>query len=155
MKVALDLELERSREEVWEKFDSFENLKQWQPGLVSADPVSGEPGQVGAVTKLTYEENGREVVLMETITARERPSEFSGIYEGKSVVNHIHNRFAEIGEDRTLWTMESDFEFSGIYRLLMIFMGGSVRKQTEKTMMSFKNFLEGAAARTDRSPRGA
>ena len=144
MKVTVDLELERSREEVWEKFDSFENLKQWQPSLVSAEPVSGEPGQIGAVSKLTYDENGREVVLMETITARERPREFGGIYEGKSVINRIHNRFREIGDDRTLWSMDSEFEFSGLYRVMMFFMRGAVRKQTEKTMMSFKTYLEGS-----------
>ena len=32
------------RDRVIELFDSFENLKEWQEGLLSHDHVSGEPG---------------------------------------------------------------------------------------------------------------
>ena len=143
MKVSVSLDLESSREKVWEMFDSFENAKLWQPTLVKTEHVSGKPGQVGAVSKLTYDEDGREEILEETITLRDQPREFSGIYEGDSVTNRIHNLFVDLGNDRTRWTLESEFEFRGIYKLASIFMGGAIRKRTEQDMQRFKELVEG------------
>ena len=142
MKVVTSLDLDRSREQVWEKFDSFENLKLWQPTLIKHEHISGEPGQIGAVTLLTYDEDGREIVLEETITQRIAMEEFCAVYEAGSVTNTIRNQFADLSGNRTRWTLESDFQFRGLYRLMSIFMGGSLRKQTEETMRMFQQFVE-------------
>jgi carbon monoxide dehydrogenase subunit G len=65
-----EIVINRNREDVWKLFDNTDNMKKWQPTLKKFEPQSGKPGQVGAVSKLTYEENGREIVLIETITSR-------------------------------------------------------------------------------------
>jgi uncharacterized protein YndB with AHSA1/START domain len=46
--------LERDRATVWKAFDNPDNLRKWQPALDSFEPVSGTPGQPGAVSRLTY-----------------------------------------------------------------------------------------------------
>lgn len=143
MKVPFEIILEASPEQVWEKFDNTENLKLWQPTLVRFEHISGEPGRVGAVSSLTYEEDGREIVLTETITLRDRPREFAGVYESDSAINEIRNQFIDLGEGRTKWRMESEFEFRGIYRLMSIFMRGSIRKRTENDMQRFRRLVEG------------
>jgi len=70
MKFQYEAVINRSRDEVWKLFDNPDNMKKWQPTLKKFEPQSGKPGQVGAVSKLTYEENGRAIVLIETISRR-------------------------------------------------------------------------------------
>ena len=68
MKFKLELPINKSCVEVWKAFDNVENMKKWQPSLVSFEPVRAIPGQPGAVSKLTYSEGGREFALIEKIT---------------------------------------------------------------------------------------
>ena len=65
MKYKLEITIHKPRADVWQAFDSTENLKQWQPSLKKFEHVSGTPGQPGAVSTLTYEENDREFSLTE------------------------------------------------------------------------------------------
>lgn len=68
MRFTLELPINKSRAEVWKAFDNPENMKKWQPALVSFQTISGNQGQPGALSKLTYREREREFSLMETIT---------------------------------------------------------------------------------------
>ena len=76
---------------MWRAFDNVENMKKWQPTLMKFEPVSGTPGQVGAVSELTYNENGREFMLIEKITRRDEPNGFDAIYE-----NSLQTTLSEI-----------------------------------------------------------
>ena len=77
---------------------------------------------------------------------RNLPDEFSATYEAKGVYNEISNFFHETGENQTRWVMNSEFKFSGLMRLMGIFMRGAFPKQTLKSMQSFKNFAESEGA---------
>ena len=143
MKFKLELPINKSRAEAWKAFDNVENMKKWQPTLVSFEPVSGTPGQTGAVSKLTYSENNREFALIEKITLRDEPHRFDGVYENAFADNVIQNSFIEQGKDRTLWVMETEFKFK---TLLMKFMGPLMKKsfvtRTQKDMQRFKEMAE-------------
>ncbi len=144
MRYKLEIAIELPRERVIELFDSFDNLKLWQEGLVSYEPISGEPGQPGAKTRLLYEMGRRRVEMVETIITRNLPDEFSGTYDASGVHNIVRNTFYDEG-DSTRWTLETEFQFSGFMRIMSFFMGsGRFREQTRKTMESFKRFAESA-----------
>lgn len=142
MKFTFELVINRSREEVWRIFDNSDNMKKWQPTLKKFEPQSGAPGQVGAVSKLTYDENGREIVLIETITSRNEPEEFSGTYASPMAHNVIKNRFVKLDENRTKWIIECKFIFSGFWKLLSPLMKGMIKKRTEKDINQFKKLAE-------------
>lgn len=143
MKFKLELPIHKSRAEVWKAFDNVENMKKWQPTLIKFEPVSGTPGQVGAISKLTYEEGKREFTLVEKITHRDEPSGFDGVYENNFADNIIKNTFVEQGKDQTLWVMETEFKFK---TLLMKIMGPLMKKsfvtRTQKDMERFKEMAE-------------
>lgn len=142
MKYTCELTIDLPRDEVVALFDDPDNLVKWQPGLQSFEHLSGEPGQPGAKSRLLYDEGGRRIEMIETIVTRDLPETFSGTYEAKGVWNEVSNHFLE--EDGvTRWVMDSDFRFSGFMLLMLIFMRGAFRKQTEKTMQRFKDFAEG------------
>lgn len=142
MKYTCELNINKPREKVIELFDNVDNMKKWQPELISFEHISGEPGQVGAKSKLKYKMGKREVDMIETITVRDLPDEFSGTYEAKGVYNTMVNKFESVDENTTKWWAESDFKFSGFMSIMSIFMGGAMRKQTETFMTRFKDFVE-------------
>ncbi len=121
-------------------------MKFWQPGLVSFDQISGTPGQPGARSRLKYKMNGREVEMIETITVRNLPDEFSGAYEAKGVTTSIRNKFIQVSDNKTLWEAENDFQFKGMMKFFAALMPGAFKKQTQKYLDNFKKIAESNAA---------
>ena len=143
MKFKLELPIHKPRADVWKAFDNTENIKKWQPTLIKFEPVSGTPGQPGAISKLTYEEGGREFTLIEKITHCNEPSSFDGIYENNFTDNIVRNKFIERGQHQTLWVTETEFRFK---TLIMKIMGPMMKKnfiaRTQKDMERFKEMAE-------------
>ena len=143
MKFKLEILINKPRTDVWKAFDNVENMQKWQPMLTNFEPVSGTPGQVGAVSKLTYKEGEREFALIEKITHRAEPNDFDGVYENNFADNVIKNKFIEQGKDQTRWVMETEFKFK---TLLMKIIGPLMKKnfvkRIEQDMQRFKEMAE-------------
>ncbi len=129
-------------EKVVSLFDSEENLFKWQPDLLSFEHVSGDKGEVGAKAKLKYKMGKREIEMIETITVKNLPHEFSGTYEAKGVWNEVKNYFEQIDDQTTRWRSESYFKFSGFMKIIGFLMPGSFKKQSQKYLDQFKAFAE-------------
>lgn len=144
MRYQIEVIIDLPRERVIELFDSFENLKQWQPGLISHEHISGVAGEPGAKTRLRYDWGRRKMEMIETIITRNMPDEFSGTYDASGVHNIVRNHFYDEGES-TRWVLDSEFQFRGFMRIMSFFMGeGRFQAQTRSTMESFKQFAESA-----------
>jgi len=142
MKLKFELTIDANRDKVWAAFDNPDNMTKWQPSLAPFTPVSGIPGQPDSVSKLVYKENGKQIVMTETITERRKPDFMAGVYEtdfGKSLVV---NRFEAIDENTTRWLSWCNFSFKGVMRFMSLFLAGSIRKRTEADMGRFKLLVE-------------
>ena len=144
MKYSQEIEINLPREEVIKLFDNPDNMQKWQPELISFEPISGNPGEEGARSRLKYKMGKREIEMIETITKRNLPREFNGTYEANGVLNIISNKFIDISESKTRWTAENEFQLKGFMKLMGIFMPGSFKKQSYKYMIQFKEFAESA-----------
>ena len=142
MKYTTTVDIDLPLNKVIELFDNADNLKKWQPELISFEHVSGTPGQVGAKSKMLYKMNNREVEMIETITERDLPNKFAGTYEAKGVVNIISNRFEEISPTKTRWIADNEFQCKGFMRIMAAVMPGAFKKQTQKYLNQFKHFAE-------------
>jgi len=143
MKYTLEITINQPLDKVIELFDNPDNLKHWQPGFVSHEHLSGEPGQPGAKAKMIFNHNGRKMEMIETITSRNLPGEFSGTYETNGVVNTQINHFEEIDSSTTLWSSTSEFKAGGfMMKLMMFFMPGAFKKQSQAFMDHFKAYAE-------------
>lgn len=127
---------------VVELFDNPDNMKHWQPGLISFENISGTPGQPGAKSRLKYKMGKREIEMTETVVTRNLPHEFSGIYEAKNVHNVQVNRFVPVDDNTTRYISESEFRFSGVMKLFAWLMPGAFKKQSQKYLEMFKAFAE-------------
>ena len=142
MKYEMEIEIDLPRQTVVELFDDPENMKHWQPSLLSYRHLSGTPGQVGAKSEHTHKLGKRSITMVETVTARNLPDELSGTYEAKGAWNNVVNRFSEIGAEKTLWKTENEFICSGFMRIMAFLMPSGFKKETWKNMESFKRFAE-------------
>lgn len=141
MKYTNEVEINAPVDKVVALFDDPGNLAKWQPGLVSFEPLSGTPGQPGAKSRLRYKMGKRDIEMIETITVRNLPQEFSGTYEAKGVYNIVKNRFIAEGS-RTKYIAENEFRFSGLMKLIGFLMPGAFKKQSQKYLVLFKDFAE-------------
>ena len=143
MKFTLELPINKPRAEVWKAFDNPQNMSKWQRSLISFETTSGTQGQPGAVSKLMFEEQGRQFELMERVTHREEPNRLEGVYENNFADNTVRNTFIEKGKDQTLWVVETEYKFK---TLLMRILGPIMKKnfvaRTRKDMERFKEMVE-------------
>ena len=142
MKYTNEVTINKPITKVIELFDDPNNIGQWQPNFVSFEHKSGVKGQPGAVSHLKYKNGDRENILVETVTVRNLPHEFSGTYEMKGTSCLVKNYFKEIDSGKTLYTSETEWKFGGMIKVLAFFMGSHFKKQTQKYIENFKNFAE-------------
>jgi len=142
MKFSCEIEIDLPRERVVELFDDPENMKHWQPGLQSFEPLSGVPGQPGAKSRLKYKIGQRVIEMTETITVRNLPDEFSGTYEAKGVFNIVSNYFRPLPGGRTLLVSDNEFRLKGFMKLIGLLMPGSFSRESNKHLQRFKEFAE-------------
>jgi hypothetical protein len=139
-KSEIDINLPIAR--VIELFDNPDNLKKWMKGLQSFEYISGTPGQPGAKSKLKFKIGKREIEMIETITVRNLPDEFTGTYEAKGVFNIVKNYFVDLGNGKTKYMNENEFRFKGVMKFFALMMPGAFKKETLKQLTNFKNFAE-------------
>jgi len=142
MKFTTEITVNVPRTRFIDLFDNPDNLKHWQPGLISFEPLSGTPGQPGAKSRLLYKMGSRDVEVIETITVRNLPDEFSATYGAKGVLSIHKNYFSAPTPKTTRWLAENDFQMSGFMKLMAWFMPGALKKETRKFMDLFKAFAE-------------
>jgi uncharacterized membrane protein len=142
MKYKADIEINSPIEKVVELFDNPDNMGKWMEGLQSFEPISGTPGQPGAKARLVFLMGKRKIEMIETITVRNLPVEFTGTYEADGVYNIVKNSFSILPDNRTLYETEQEFRFSGFMKIIAFVMPGAFKKQSLKYLAAFKNYVE-------------
>ena len=148
MKLNFEIEIDAGKDVVWEAFTDPANMARWVQNFESFTPKSGEPGQPGATAEVAFDENGKRVVMLETITERRDPDFLAGTYDTEHGRTVIVNHFESIDANHTRWTSWCRFSLTGFMRLISLFVGRMVRKRTEGDMQRFKLMVESDLAGT-------
>lgn len=135
----LETEINKPLEEVTRLFSNRDLLPKWQPGLLSSEQIESYPYPK---YKLLLSFGRRKMEMMETIIRNELPGHFEGTYEMKGVFNRNINKFESSGSQKTRWTCESEFRFTGLMKLIAFFMRDGFREQSRVIMGNFKRFAE-------------
>lgn len=142
MKYKNEIVINAPREKVLELFSDPSKIQEWQPGFVSMEKLSGEPGMVGSKVKMLYKMGKRDVEMIETITVNKLPNEFSGTYEAKGVFNQVQNFFEELPDDQTKYWTINEFQFKGFMKVIGFLFPGAFKKESQKYLDLFKAFVE-------------
>jgi uncharacterized protein YndB with AHSA1/START domain len=149
MKLNYEIEIDAGIDFVWGAFTNPENMGRWMHNFETFTPKSGEPGQPGATAKVVFNENGKRVEMLETITERRDPDFLAANYETEHGTTIIVNHFEAIDEDHTRWSSWCRFTFTGFMRFMSLFISGAIRKRTESDLQRFKLMVESDLAGTD------
>lgn len=149
MKAKFEVIVDADRNAVWDAFDNPDNISKWQTTLKSITHKSGTPGEVGAITELVYDEDGRKLVMTETITERRQPAFMAGIYTTKGSKSLIVNYFETVGDDKTRWVSHANHNFSGFMKLVSLFIRKTICDRTKNDMQRFKLLVESQRACED------
>lgn len=142
MKHNYDITINASLDDVWKAFDNPDNMPRWQQNLKSFTHRSGQPGQPGAVSVLVFDENGREIEMVETVMERREPDFLAGVYDSQWGKTLIVNNFTAVDGNTTRWESWCNFSFKGFMKIMSLFLSGSIRKRTEADMNRFKLMVE-------------
>ena len=146
MKHKTEILIDADRATVWRMFDDPHNMTKWQPTLKSFAHKTGTPGQPDAVSELVYDENGRQLVMIETITARREPEFLGGTYESNWGTVVIFNLFEESDNGKTRWTSNMNYQFKGFMKVMAFFMRKSICNRSDRAMNRFKLLVESTIA---------
>jgi uncharacterized membrane protein len=142
MKFSSEIEIDAPIEKVVKLFIDPEQMKKWVRELESFETVYGKSRHLGskAILKLIVDEKGVEVI--ETVTVRNLPYQFTGKYEAEEMDYSADNRFEDLGNDRTRYVVDLEFKFRGMLNLMGDAMKRSFKKRSEQQLNDFKIFAE-------------
>lgn len=153
MRFELQLEIDGPIDAVWAAFVDRARAKEWQATLRAVVPVSGSANTQGAVTRLTYREGGRDVVMTETISEVAAPSLLTQELVASMMTSTMRNRFTPVGDDRTRWTLECDLRFRGLWALVGPLARRTIIRKTEEDMRRFQRLAESPSVGSSASVR--
>lgn len=153
MKYTEHIEIDLPRGEVVRLISDFTTIPKWLRGLVSHEPVNGQHGKVGTVSRIVFDTGGQTMEATEKVV-RQDPKDLNDLKSSETVYydrelqaegmwSISKDRFIELEPDRTLWESDNEYRFdSAFMKLLAPLMKGSFRKQQRMHMGDFKAFAE-------------
>ena len=143
MKYTLDILIKVPLDICVKKFDTTENLKHWQRGLIDVEHISGTPRAFGSKMRMHFKIGKKRIPLVETITFKNLPNEVHGTYMAKGIDNIQENYFEATPENFTRWISVNEFmPLNTEMRLMLLLMPKTFKKQSLHYMKDFKNFAE-------------
>ncbi len=144
MKFKGTIEINQSIELVTQLFADPKNLKHYQDGFVKKELISGRQGEKGAVSKMYYQYGKRQMELVETIMANHLPNVFEAHYHHKHMDNTYKCFFTALGPNKTRYDIEVEYTRINwvMPKMMAILFPGMYRKQGQKWMQNFKEFVE-------------
>ena len=142
MKYINEITINAPIEKVVHLFDDSENLEKWMTGLISIEHLSGDLGKIGSTYKLKFKMGKREMEMIETIQVKNLPDLFITTYDVKNVWNEVRTHFEKIDDSTTKYWTENEFKMKGFMKLMAFFMPGAFKKQSQKYLVLFKEFVE-------------
>lgn len=130
----------------WNTFIDPDKLQDWQPTLKSVTLKSGAVTEPGAVSELVFDEDGREVVMTQTITEKRAPDFIAGEYDSAWSRVVVVNHFQAVDDGRTRWTVYSRHRFKGMMKIMSLFIHKAIRERNDDWLQRFKLLVESRAA---------
>lgn len=140
--VETTIKIAQSPEIVAEAFLDSDNAVYWTKDLVRFEVISAPPDYVGSVANLHYKQNDREYVLVDVLHEMIPNEYFRSEVTGGGLKAAVETWLREKNGGT-----EVRFRWSGsgtnlIMRLLLPFLGGSIRRQMKSELVLFKDLVE-------------
>jgi uncharacterized protein YndB with AHSA1/START domain len=139
------VEIDRGREDVFAYVTDPTRFPEWQEAVVRASPQGGGPLQQGSRISLTRRMGKREQTMTSELTDYRPPESYAFRVVDGPVRALGKGKFEALGDARTRFTFELDFEGHGIGKLLVpLFVRRQAAKELPESHANLKRKLEGS-----------
>lgn len=137
-----EIMVDKAVSESWAVAQDEAKMSDWMPGFQRIEHVSGTPGEVGAVSNVYFDDNGKEMVIKETITE---------IVPNESISMKFENDFMDMDYKMELTPMDGKTKIltsttakgNGIFsKSIMALMGSTLKGQEESNLGKLKKTIE-------------
>lgn len=133
------------------KIVNLDTMKHWQEGLISIEHISGTPRKVGSIIILNYQFGNQKMKLTESVTHRDNNASIHFNFDSKMMHNIQKNSFEAIDKRTTKWICENQFLPRSFKARIMLFLiPKAFKKQTQKYLTNFKNYVENGTSITNK-----
>ncbi len=143
MKVETVVEIDKPPSDVYDFIMDEENLILWIKNFVRIERINGEPGQVGSISKYTYDENGRTVEFIEEILVNEKDRLLKGVMRNRFMELTISNSLQPVANNSTKLTVVSAFHTKNyLYKLLLWVSKSKIASRQAEDIYRLKKAVE-------------
>lgn len=137
-----EIMVDKPTAEAWAVLQDEEKLAAWLPGFQRIEHVSGEPGRVGAVANVYFDENGETMVTQETITALV-PNESISMSYTADFMDMDYTIVLTAVDGKTKINSSTTAEGNGIFaKSILALMGGGLKQQEDTNLENLKQAIE-------------
>ena len=138
------VEIDRRREDVFAFVTDPARFAEWQEAVVRASVLGSGPPREGTRISLTRRMGKREQTMTSEVTEYSPPDSYAFRVVDGPVRALGKGRFEALGDERTRFTFELDFEGHGIGKLLVpLFVRRQAAKELPESHANLKKKLEG------------
>ena len=140
--IKLDTFVKERLDKSWAVFTDEERLGEWLTGLTAIENISGRQNEVGSKWKLTFEENGREIEMVEEVTAFKENEIFAFNMDTPFMISQAEIRFKE-AEGGTVISVLNQISGKGLFwKSLIPIMKSNIQKRNAGDYDKLRKMIE-------------
>lgn len=128
--------------ESWTVMQDESKMADWLPGFQKAEPISGTPGTVGAVSMIYFDKDGEQMNIRETITGIVPNESISMIFEDAFMVMDYKITLTDIKGKTNISSNSHALGNSFFSKSIMVLLSGFIKGQEETNLMNLKKTIE-------------
>ncbi len=137
-----EIKVDKPVAEAWAVMSDQEKLPEWIKGFKSTELVSGTANTVGAVSKIYVVDQGREMIMEETIN-KIRENEYLNMTFTMDFMNMDYDISFKAVDGQTFITTKSDVKGNSmISRSIVAIMPSQMKAQEEENLNNLKQLIE-------------
>ena len=141
-KYTTQVNINKSLEEVFTKFNDPSNIKEWIPELKSIDTLEEKPGKIGSTYKLVVDNKGEEVVLNEKVLAYVPNEKVTLYYNAGDMLKTDDYTFSHANGVTTIVNKSSCKSNKFLLSCLFPYFKSTFKQQDQGYLNNFKDFVE-------------
>ena len=129
-------------EKTFDIFNDTTRMREWMPGMVSMENISGGANEVGSKWKTTFRDGERDIVMTETVTAFKTNELFAFNLSNEVMNSDNEIRFTAKGNTTEI---KAHCKYKGsnmFWRSMFVFFEGSMQQQQQEMYALLKKVIE-------------
>ena len=134
------IDTDHGSEEVFAYLSDFSNTREWDPGVVDAERLTGPEVGLGSRFSLIARFLGRQNQLTYRIVEFDPPRSVTFLGENRSIVSRDRILF-EPGESGTRITYDAELKMKGLLKLLDLILGLAFKRVGDRALAGMNQVL--------------